>query len=285
MNMRRVRDNGIAAVTLCALTAGSFAALGSSQALAVAPLAVSCSVGDCQKVTGALGVNPVSVALDGNGSAYVTVMSGELRKVDLATGSTTTVAVGLGNLRGLGLDGAGKAYVGSFDGRLQKVDLSSGTREMVASGLGPAHGVSFSNGVIYVSSGDGSLYAVKQGQAPKRVTAGFGLPLDVVTDGRGSAYVTDVMKGSVNQVNLATGATKVLDSGSYEPQSLSLGRDGAVYFLAGSAIHRVDPVTGTKTEVGDVSRLSTYDFTLADNGDAYVTVTGGELWRVSGLAR
>ncbi|MFJ4783770.1 hypothetical protein [Streptomyces sp. NPDC088794] len=235
-------------------------------------------------MTGALGSSPVSVALDGRGSAYVTVMSGELRRVDLAGGSTSTVAAGLGNLRGLDLDGQGSAYVGSFEGVLQKADLLTGAREEIARGLGPVHGVSVAGGRVYVASGDGSIYKAEKGQQTERVVTGLGLPLDLVADGD-SAYVADVIRGTVGKVDLADGSVTTLDSGAYEPQSLSRGADGAVYFLAGGEFHRVDPVTGRKTTAARLTSLSAYDFTLAANGDAYVTSSDGSLWRLNGLAR
>jgi hypothetical protein len=44
-------------------------------------------------------------------------------------------------------------------------------------------------------------------------------------------------------------------------------------------------VTGRKTTAARLTSLSAYDFTLAANGDAYVTSSDGSLWRLNGLAR
>ncbi|WP_327235278.1 hypothetical protein OG349_16250 [Streptomyces sp. NBC_01317] len=251
-----------------------------------APAVVTCPSVSCRSLASGLG-EPVSSVLDASGNAYITYVNGDLRKVALATGATTTVARGLGNLRGVDLDGNGSAYVGDFDGNLRKVNLATGSQELLAGGLGPLHGVVHgAAGVTYATGGAGKLYEVRPGRPVRVVASGLGLSQGIALDGKGLAYTADMMSGRILRTDLATGAVKSLATEQYEPTSISVGSDGQVYFAVGSEVTRLNPVTGQAVEIATLRGLNSVFFRVDKNGDAYATDVvsgGGSLWKITGL--
>ncbi|MET9479991.1 hypothetical protein [Streptomyces sp. NPDC006638] len=289
----RVRLTAVAMGTLAAgalvLTggvSGNTANATSAAAPAVAPAVVNCPSVSCRSLVSGLG-EPVTSVLDASGNAYITYVGGDLRKVVLATGATTTVAKGLGNLRGVDLDGDGSAYVGDFDGNLRKVNLATGSQQLLAGGLGPLHGIVHSAaGVTYATGGAGKLYEVRAGQPVRVVASGLGLSQGIALDGKGRAYTADMMTGRILQTDLTTGAVKSLAREQYEPTSISVGSDGQVYFAVGSEVTRLNPVTGEAVEIATLRGLNSVFFRVDRNGDAYATDVvsgGGSLWKITGL--
>ncbi|MFF2524109.1 SMP-30/gluconolactonase/LRE family protein [Streptomyces liangshanensis] len=263
------------------------AAPASGAVNSLAPTAITCPSTSCQRLASGLG-EPVTSVLDGAGNAYITYVNGDLRKVALASGATTTVARGLGNLRGVDLDGAGGAYVGDFDGNLRKVDLATGSQELLASGLGPLHGIVHGAGVTYATGGAGKLYEVRPGRAVRVVASGLGLSQGIALDAKGLAYTADMMTGRILQTDLTTGTVKSLAKEQYEPTSISVGSDGQVYFAVGSEVTRLNPVTGQAVAIATLRGLNSVFFKVDRNGDAYATDVaggGGSLWRIAGLVR
>ncbi|MFC8826886.1 hypothetical protein ACFT9I_16270 [Streptomyces sp. NPDC057137] len=277
------------------LAAGGLVAAGGIPASAapVAPPApavttIACPSTACVRLASGLG-EPLRVAPDGQGSAYVTYQNGDLRKVDLASGASAVVARGLGNLRGIDVHG-GSAYVVDFGGSLQRVDLATGARQVLASGLGALQAVvhDAAVGSTYVTGGDGRLVEVRDGRDPRVVADGLGLSQGIALDGKGNAYTADMMAGRVLRTKLATGATETLASETYEPTSISVGPDGQVYFAVADQVTRLDPATGRKVHFADIRGLNSVGFTMDERGDAYATDLGGgggSLWRIPGLGR
>ncbi|WP_143447132.1 NHL repeat-containing protein [Kibdelosporangium aridum] len=212
------------------------------------------------------------------GKAYVGYGNGELRKVDLATGSTAVLASGLGNLRGVAADATG-VYVADWNGRVLRVDAASGVAHVIASGLTHLQGMTRHNGVTY-TVGVNTLWRIDS--SAHVVATGFWLAMDVVIDG-GRALVADV-SGPIRQVDLATGAVSTLVSGFYEPTHVGVTDNGTVYFMeAASILHRMEPGSTQERTVGQLSGVSATDFSLDRSGRALITdhSGGGNLWQMT----
>jgi len=244
-----------------------------------------CPSSSCLSVAQGLG-EPLTAVPDGHGSAYVPFQTGELRKVDLTSGVSTSVATGLGNLRGAALDGKGSAYVTNFDGALVKVDLATGAHTTLAGGLGSLFAVARSTDSTYVTDAQGDLIQVKDGQSPHVVSNDIGFSEGIALDGGGSAYTADMMTGRILRTDLSTGATTTLSNENYEPQSISIGPDGLVYFEVGDEVIRLDPATGQTSHVTNIVGLNSGTFTTTANGDAYAVAynSNGSIWKIAGLA-
>ncbi|MFD3521274.1 hypothetical protein [Streptomyces sp. NPDC058653] len=286
----------IQCVVAGAVAAGGLAAVGSlpanattipavNVAVKAAPATIACPSAACVRLASGLGES-VRVAPDGQGGAYVTYQNGDLREVDLASGTSTVVARGLGNLRGIDVHGS-RAYVVDFGGSLQRVDLGTGARQVLASGLGALQAVVHdgASGSTYVSGNEGRLVEVRESGAPRVVAERLGLSQGIALDGRGNAYTADMMAGRVLRTELATGATETLASETYEPTSISVGPDGQVYFAVADQVTRLDPATREKVHFANIRGLNTAGFTMDERGDAYATDlgAGGSLWRIPGL--
>jgi hypothetical protein len=274
-----------AALALGALLLAGGPALAAAAPASAATGDVVCPSAGCVRVAAGLG-SPLSAVSDGAGSAYLPYQTGELRKVNLTTGAASTVATGLGNLRGVALSG-GSAYVTSFDGTLQQVTVATGAHRTLAAGLPSLFGVARVGATTYATDGQGELLAVPDGGAPRVVTTGIGFSEGVAFDAAGFAYTADMMTGRVLQTNPATGATRVLATETYEPTSISVGPDGLVYFEVGAEVLRVNPATGQQSHVTNLVGLNPGDFTLASSGDAYAADVngGGSVWKIAGLTQ
>lgn len=289
-SMISLRSRYPAASITMVLVAGTLLAAAQGAATAAEPTAVrpvSCPSSACVQVARDLGW-AVALVPDDAGNVYATYQHGELKKIDTATGRAVTVATGLGNLRGIALDGRGNAYVGDFDGRLHKVDLDTGADRIVATRLGPVQAVAWTAEGVYAVSGDSKLYQVRENDQPPRLVAtGTGFSQSIALDGRGNAYLGNMMAGQILRVDLATGQVRTLLSRVYEPTSVSLGRDGGVYFLEVDTVSRLDPGTGSSVEVTLVRGLNTVGFRLDRNEVAWAADSrdGGALWRITGLTR
>lgn len=240
---------------------------------------IECPSSACVQVAGGLG-DAYALAPDNQGAVYVTYGEGVLRKVTLATGAVSTVATGLGNLRGLAVSG-GSAYVASFDGTLQQVNLATGSHRTIASGLPSLFGVGRYGNTTYVTDGDGRLVAVPDGGSA-RVVATVGFSLGVAFDAAGHAYTASMGANEIVRTDLATGATRSLAEVDYEPTSISVGSDGLVYFEVGDEAVRLNPATGVQSNVGEIDGVNGFDFALATSGNAY-EVYDGELWQINDL--
>ncbi|MFE4640058.1 hypothetical protein [Streptomyces sp. NPDC056730] len=272
-----------AAVLLTALTVAGLA--GTSASAAAVPV-ITCPSSSCTSLVTGLG-EPVDAAYGTGDNAYLTYQNGELRTVNLVTGARSTVAAGLGNLRGIALDGtgSGSAYVGDFDGNLREVDLATGRRRLLASGLGALHAIAHSGTTIYATGGSGKLYEVQESGTVRVVASGLGLSQGIALDGRGGAYTADMFTGRILRTDLTTGATRTVATQFYEPTSISVAADGQVYFAVGNEVTRLNPDTGVGTRVASVRGLNFFAFELDRNGNAYTTqVTGtGSLWKIANL--
>lgn len=146
---------------------------------------------------------PAGVAADGNGNLYISDSSNHvIRKLDLATGSVSTlagqmsiagssegqgVAASFWNPTGLAYDGQGSLFVADqSNNTLRQIVLTSGQVTTVAGFAGsPA-----------VTDGIGSA-------------ARFNAPIGVACDGQGNVYVSDNSGHVIRKVVVATGRVDV----------------------------------------------------------------------------
>jgi hypothetical protein len=265
------------AVAALGLTAVAAPASASVEALPQ----INCPSANCFRVAGNLG-EVVYTAEDAQGSIYLTYSTGLLRKVVPPTGQNTLVASGLGNLRGIALDGQGSAYVANFDGQLQKVDLATGAKTVVFTDSSSLHAVAYAAGSTYVSSGNGVLWQIRAGQPARKVNNQIGYTDTIALDGKGNAYTGDMFGNRIQRTDLTTGAGQTVGTTDYEMTSVSVGPDGRVYFALGSEVWRIDPPTGQKKEI---AQLSPFVFNWRLGADGVALIPGSTMYRVTGLTQ
>lgn len=269
-----------------ALALGALLVSGATMALSAPAVAatgdITCPSTACVRIAPAAGA-PVAIAPVDAGTAYLAYSGGDLLKLDLATGALTTVTTGLGNLRGVAV-ADGNAYITAFDGTLQQVTLATGARRTLAAGLPSLFGVARFGTTTYVTTGNGEIVAVPDGGTARVVATGLGFSYGLAFDEAGLAYTADMGQGRILQTNVATGATRVLASESYEPTSISVDGNGLVYFMVGDEVKRVNPVTGVQSHVTNLRGINGFSFSLAASGEAYMAGGANDgLWRISGL--
>ncbi|MEU3983795.1 hypothetical protein AB0F77_27565 [Streptomyces sp. NPDC026672] len=257
-----------------------------SGASAATPASVACPSAVCKVAVTGQG-DAVRVATDNAGHDYQTFSDGRVVEVTTATGATRTVARGLGNLRGVAADGAGHVFTGDFDGNITKIDLATGSTVRLASGLGSAQGLAYRDGAVYVAGGSGKLFEVREGAPVRTVASNIGYSQSIALDGKGAAYTGDMFTGRILRINLAGGAVTTVATEAYEPDSLSYGPDGRVYFAVSDELHRYDPATGRETLVTRLSGLYSYLLTIDTQGVAHAisNAQNGSVWQIEGLTR
>lgn len=145
---------------------------------------------------------PLGLALDAAGTLYVAdYFSNTIRKVDISTGTVTTVA-GTAGIRG-GADGRGGAaqfdhpYGVAFDGSaLYVADSSNHTIRKVLTSTGVVTTIAGSAGVLGSSDGPGA-------------TARFNAPSGIASDKAGNLYVVDSSNFTIRKVQVSLGTSDV----------------------------------------------------------------------------
>ncbi|MEV5177845.1 hypothetical protein AB0L10_44165, partial [Streptomyces flaveolus] len=274
-----------AAVFLTVAALGLAGPLATGASAATTPT-VTCPSTSCRITAANLG-NALRVATDNAGHDYQTYSDGRVVEVTTATGAVRTVAQGLGNLRGVAADGAGHVYTGDFDGNVSKVDLATGKATRIGTGVGSAQGLAYANGSVYVVGGSGKFFEVREGQPVRTVASGLGYAQSIALDGEGSAYIGDMFSRRILRIGLAAGTVTPVATEAYEPDSLSYGPDGRVYFTVSDELHRYDPATGTHVVAARLGGVFTYTLTLDKQGVAHLIsdVQNGSAWQLSGLTR
>ncbi|MEV4350944.1 hypothetical protein AB0J83_41335 [Actinoplanes sp. NPDC049596] len=226
------------------------------------------------------GIDAFSVALDEKGGFYLSSATGELSRVDLATGVSRTIATGLGNLRGVATDGRGTVYVADFGGKVLAVDAATGRHRVLAQGLGSVLGVAFGNGKVYASGSgsDDTLWELSPGSAPRAVAHGMNAVTDIAADRRGGIALVE-LTGDVYRIDIRTGARQDFTTPAdlYEPISVQAGPDGRIVFATGAnELHVIDPATGWIS--APCPSASAHDFALDGRGNAVVlSVSDGKI--------
>ncbi|MCH6163011.1 hypothetical protein [Streptomyces marispadix] len=300
----RARSRGsrwlTAAVTVAAIASGGVAlatpAAAAAEPSAAVPTAgaetepVKCPSENCNKaVVDELG-DPYSVALDGQGHAYVADnKNGELVRVDLATGKKETIVSGLGGVESAALDGKGNAYVASRTrGELYRVDLSGPQYPIakVASGLGRPRGVAVKDdGKVIVTDWlyDRVLEVDPSSSGSPNKIATVASATGVAIDPSGVAYVTSSQDEALYRLDLnaARGPELVADRlGHVHDVAL---RDGHAYVGddGGDAIWDVDLASHQKHKAATGGGFR--GVAVDKDGGLYATDEDNKtLWRING---
>jgi len=192
-------------------------------------------------------------------TAYVSEWSaGRLSAVNLTTGATTPVTVGLRTPQeNVALDPTGTvAYVAESDpGTLAAIDLSNGRVSRVVSGLEFPVGVAItpSGTTAYISearSGQVTLVDLSTG-AKTPVATGLGAPNGLALNAAlTTLYVNERSAGKFSSIDLQTGAVTTILSGLIGPNSIVLSHDESTAYLTesgGGRFLKVDLATKTVT--------------------------------------
>jgi len=190
---------------------------------------------------------PSGIASDGTGNLYVADTNNSLiRKVDIATGTFTTLAGGsfavpgadgtgtaanFGQPQGIAADRAGNLYVAdTLNDTVRKIVIATGAVTTLTDGTGAA--VRFSQPCGVVADGAGNLYVTELGNrdivrvviatGAFTIVAGaagqsgsadgtgagalFAEPRGIATDGAGNLYVADTSNATIRKIVIATGA-------------------------------------------------------------------------------
>jgi sugar lactone lactonase YvrE len=265
--------------------------------------------------TSARFVYPEGVASDGAGSLFIANSGNQtIRKIDLATGTVTTLAglpegdpgsadgtgsdARFNDPRGLACDGADSLFVAdSRNDTIRKIDIATGTVTTLAGlagspgsadGTGSAARFTYPEGLT--SDGAGSLFVADSGNnllrkvviatgevttlaSPRGGSGGpngpgsvlqFDFPTSVVSDGAGNLYVADSGSYTIRKVVIATGEVTIL-AGSPEmpgsadgtgtsalfdqPWNLAIDNEGSLFVADRHTIRKIVIATGTVTTV------------------------------------
>jgi serine protease len=193
----------------------------------------------------------------------VDVVTGELRRITLATGASTLIVTGLGGPNGVALGSSGTtAYVTTSHAPygLRSVNLTTGSSTLIGSPVTqPSGGIALMGGAFaYITEAPGgqlSRFNLFTG-ARTVAASGLSIPADVVLDASEStAYVVEAGSGELSAVNLFNGAITVVASGLTDPQGVALSPSGTTAYV-------------TETSVGELSaiNLSTGAISLVASG-------------------
>ncbi|WP_228973181.1 hypothetical protein [Streptomyces sp. DH12] len=172
-------------------------------------------------------LNPVDLALDGKGKAYVVTQQGSMTlfEVDLATGKASEIFVGNHSLAAVALDGRGNAYVNETSTDiLYRVSLETGRKTKIADGVKSNWVLRKDAGgrLYYVTDANGgSLYRVDPAKpapvAPELLVTGLGKPISLDFEPSGAALIADRSTGTlwrVTHVLPSTHAATVTSAGA-----------------------------------------------------------------------
>jgi subtilisin family serine protease/sugar lactone lactonase YvrE len=223
--------------------------------------------------------------------ALVTQSSGELSRIDLATGAVERVAYVHDPWIGLAVapDGAG-AYVTEFgSGVIERIALDTGATVVAAGGV--------THGALALSPDGLTLYRSEPAAGVLRaqdvasgavftVTSGLNQPGDLAVSADGaSILLAETGAGRLVRVDVATGATATVAPDSGVIAGLDVDRASGLVFVSVPARHQVlaiDPATGASTIVADVLE-SPQGVAVLPHGDVLVVESVAErVLRVDG---
>ena len=258
--------------------------------------------GDGGPAIGAVLMCPMGVALDGSANLYIAdVCDNRVREVDAVTGTITTFA-GDGNPgfsgdngpatsahldqpSGVAVDAAGNVFIADQGNRRVR-EVHTGTH------------------VITTLAGNGSTGLT--GDGGPATSAGIGTPSDVVIDGGGRVFISDMGNGVVRAVEAGTGIISTFAGGGSQglgdggpatqaelndPAALALDPDDNLLISEGlnHRVRRVNAATGTistiagnghQGEAGDggPATAASLDQPVAVAVDGAGSVFIGEFW-------
>ncbi|QNI08432.1 protein kinase [Mycobacterium kubicae] len=182
-------------------------------------------------------LSPGGVAVDNNGTVYVTNQGMYGKVVALATGHSPTVKPfnGLYEPQGIAVDSSGKLYVSDFNNRVVALGAGSNNQvELPFNGLNYPEGVAVdAQGDVFVADrGNNRVLEVASGADAQTVLPFNGLknPDGVAVDGNGNIYVTDTDNNRVLMLDAGTSNQTVLPfTGLTAPWGIAVDGAGNVY--------------------------------------------------------
>ncbi len=137
-----------------------------------------------------------------------------------------------------------------FSGTVQRVDRRSGeSLEMLHGFAGPVAAVALEDGRLVVAElGSGSLVVVSgaHGETRDTVLGELGGPVALIAAGGTKVFVTE-SAGTLSEVDIATGAKRVIASGLVAPEGLAQLADGGIVVaeVGLQRLVRIDPTDGS----------------------------------------
>lgn len=161
---------------------------------------------------------PTGIAVDKNGSLYVSNWSGgTVAKVD-SSGRQSVFAGGMGSPAGLAFDGEGNLYVSDYSKNVIYKITSGGKKSTFARGFHTPTGIAFNKAgeLLVANRASGEIIKVDASGKARPAADGLGTPVGVAEAPDGSLYVT----------NYGGGIIKVTADGKTRTISGEFGRPG-----------------------------------------------------------
>jgi sugar lactone lactonase YvrE len=191
---------------------------------------------------------PSGLALDGNQLYVADTENHTIRKIDLPSGTVTTVggmfrqpgavdAVGTAarfqEPEGLALDGSGNLYIADTDNNTLRV-------------------MAITSGAVTTLAGTAGMTGADDGTG---AAARFYKPRALALDGSGHLFVADSLNQSIRRVDVMTGAVTTLAKLSAVPQGVVFVGGMVWVALADNTVQALDPSAGTATPIAGTSGM------------------------------
>ncbi|MBY0389290.1 MAG: protein kinase [Mycobacterium pseudokansasii] len=229
--------------------------------------------------------SPGGVAVDDQGTVYVTNQTMYGRVVTLPAGSSTPTVKpfnGLYEPQGLAVDGSGTIYVSDFNNRV--VSLAAGSNRQVElpfSGLNYPEGIAVdAQGGVYVADrGNNRVVKLAAGSTSQTVLPFNGLknPDGVAVDTDGNVYVTDTDNNRVVKLEAGTSNQSVLPfTGLTAPWGITVDGAGNVYVTEhdNNAVAKLPAGATASTELPFTGLNTPLSVAVDKNGNVYVADRG-----------
>jgi len=179
------------------------------------------------------------------------------RTVDGATGAVTDVLRVHGDTHsypiGLSVGPRNVLLSSWFSGTVQKVDRKTGKLGMTLSDFAqPVDAIESNDGTLYVAELGGNLVKVSpDGKTRSTFAKDLRAPVAMAHGPNNVVYITEIAAGAVTQIDLASGARKVVTDGLSAPEGIDVGPDNKLYVaeVGQKRIVSIDPASGTKTVI------------------------------------
>jgi len=179
------------------------------------------------------------------------------RTVDGATGAVNDVLRVHGDTHsypiGLSVGPRNVLLSSWFSGTVQKVDRKTGKLGMTLSDFAqPVDAIESNDGTLYVAELGGNLVKVSpDGKTRSTFAKDLRAPVAMAHGPNNVVYITEIAAGAVTQIDLASGARKVVTDGLSAPEGIDVGPDNKLYVaeVGQKRIVAIDPASGAKTVI------------------------------------